>query len=225
MIGNWQRKAAPILLSVFLVVLPLVSTSILSYYFIENEAFFLGFSVVGWMLFSMSSIFTQAFALTPPTFCGLVLGYFWGWKTLPFLVFANLCSIFIVVFLSQRLNKDFLMRFISSKPKALILLDKIKKEELKIITLTKLSPVLPFTLTNVVFALSGAKFKNILLGGFMGMIPRTVLSIWTGTQAKEIRNLLENPNEGLVEKMVLFLLVLVSVFGLLWVLNRAISKT
>ena len=87
------------------------------------------------------------------------------------------------------------------------ILENIKEQELKIIFFAKLSPVLPFALTNFVFALSGAKLKNILLGGFLGMIPRTVLAVWTGHQAKEIRKLLENPNEGSLQQILLIVLL------------------
>ena len=105
-----------------------------------------------------------------------------------------------------------------------IILENIKEQELKIIFFAKLSPVLPFALTNFVFALSGAKLRNILLGGFLGMIPRTVLAVWTGQQANEIRKLLENPNEGNVQKILLIVLLVVSVVGIFYFLQPRKKK-
>lgn len=106
--------------------------------------------------------------------------------------------------------------YLSDNKKVSGILENIRREELKVIFFTKLSPVLPFALTNFVFALSGAKLRNILLGGFLGMIPRTALAVWTGSQAKEIKRLLENPNEGNLQKILIILLIIFSVAGLLY---------
>lgn len=216
--------SGPVIISLLLFAVPLISTSFLSVYFVSNEDYFLAFSTIGWVSFTLLGIFTQAFAITPPTFCGLVLGFFWGWKTLPFLFITNLLSILLIYTIVKRIDSNRFTEFINANPKASKLLKSIRTDELKIITLTKLSPVLPFTLTNFVFALSGAKLKNILLGGFLGMIPRTIVSVWSGTKAKEIKQLLENPNEGAFQQILLIGLILISAIGLFVVINRAISR-
>lgn len=219
-----QYLTLPLVSSVLLVVFPLIATSFLSVYFVSNEDFFLGFSTIQWIGFACVGILTQAFAITPPTFCALVLGYFWGWETLPVLFVINILSILIINLVVRKLDQNTFLRLINSKPKAAKLLKSIRQEELKIITLTKLSPVLPFTFTNFVFALSGASIKNILLGGFLGMIPRTIVSVWTGTKAKEIRTLLDNPNEGAFQQILVIALILISVFGLVYVINKAVAR-
>lgn len=216
--------SGPLIVSVLLMVVPLVATSFLTVYFVQHEDYFLAFSTIGWVSFTLLGIFTQALAITPPTFCGLVLGFFWGWKTLPLLFVINLLSILLIYFLVKRIDSNRFSNFINSNPKASKLLKSIRTDELKIITLTKLSPVLPFTLTNFIFALSGAKLKNILLGGFLGMIPRTVVAVWSGTKAKEIKQLLENPNEGAFQQILLISLILLSAIGLFVVINKAIAR-
>lgn len=219
-----QYLTLPLISSVLLFIVPLIATSFLSVYYISNEAYFLGFTTWEWVFFAFLGVFTQAFAITPPTFCALVLGYFWGWETLPVLFVINLLSILIINLVVKKLDKNTFLGLINSKPKAAKLLKSIKQDELKIITLTKLSPVLPFTLTNFIFALSGASLKNILLGGFLGMIPRTIVSVWTGTKAKEIRSLLDNPNEGAFQQILVIGLILISVFGLIYVINKAVAR-
>jgi uncharacterized membrane protein YdjX (TVP38/TMEM64 family) len=74
------------------------------------------------------------------------------------------------------------------------------------------------------FALSGAKLKNILLGGFLGMTPRTLLAIWSGREAREIRTLLENPNQSIWGQVIIVALILVSIAGLWQVLQRALKN-
>ncbi len=210
--------------SLVLIVVPLVMTSFLSMYFIKNEAAFSAMSTPEWLAFALLGILSQAFALTPPTFCALVLGYFWGWRTLPMLFLINMASIYLVYKLVKLVDHERFVGFISQNPKASKLMNSIKKDELKIIALAKLSPILPFTFTNFIFALSGAKLRNIILGGFLGMIPRTVMSVWAGAQAKEIRRLLEDPNRDNTQQIVLIALIVISAFGLIWVINRAVKR-
>ncbi|MCR9063044.1 MAG: VTT domain-containing protein [Cytophagales bacterium] len=214
----------PMLSSLVLIVVPLVMTSFLSMYFIKNEAAFSTMSTPEWLAFALLGILSQAFALTPPTFCALVLGYFWGWRTLPMLFLINMASIYLVYKLVKLVDHERFVGFISQNPKASKLMNSIKKDELKIIALAKLSPILPFTFTNFIFALSGAKLRNIILGGFLGMIPRTVMSVWAGAQAKEIRRLLEDPNRDNTQQIVLIALIVISAFGLIWVINRAVKR-
>jgi F0F1-type ATP synthase membrane subunit c/vacuolar-type H+-ATPase subunit K len=56
------------------------------------------------------------------------------------------------------------------------------------------------------------------------MIPRTIVAVWSGTKAQEIKQLLENPNEGAFQQILLIGLILVSAIGLFVVINRAISR-
>lgn len=215
----------PILSSLILIIVPLVATSFLSIYFVTNESYFTTFDTSEWIGFSLISIMTQAFALTPPTFVALVLGYFWGWKTLPVLFLVNMGSIFIINRVVLRLDSAGLRTFLSKNKRAATLLESIKKDELKIIGLAKLSPILPFTFTNFIFTLSGAKLKNILLGGFLGMIPRTVMSVWAGTQAKEIKKLLDDPNANNNQQIMVIALILISAFGLIYIIGKAVNRS
>ncbi|WP_055145698.1 TVP38/TMEM64 family protein [Jiulongibacter sediminis] len=214
----------PMLTSVVLIIVPLAATSFLSVFFVKNEETFLAYSTFEWLSFSAAGIFTQAFALTPPTFVALVLSYFWGWKTLPVLFIINLLAIYLINIIVKMLDHERFVGFLENNPKAQKLMKSIRKEEVKIISLAKLSPVLPFTFTNFVFTLSGAKLRNILLGGFLGMIPRTVMSVWAGTQAKEIRKLLEDPNRNNTQQILVIALIIISAFGLIYVINKAVKR-
>ena len=134
-------------------------------------------------------------------------------------------AIFLVNIITKRIDGEKSKAYLADNKQISNILENIRKEELKFIFFTKLSPVLPFALTNFVFALSGAKLKNILLGGFFGMIPRTLLAVWTGSQAKEIRRLLENPNEGSLQMILIILLLIISVGGILYyILPRKVKN-
>ena len=62
--------------------------------------------------------------------------------------------------------------------------------------------------------MAGARFKQILAGGTLGMIPRTILAVWAGKEAQDITYLLAHPNEGLWTKVVLITLIVISTLGI-----------
>jgi uncharacterized membrane protein YdjX (TVP38/TMEM64 family) len=216
----------PVLSSIFLTILPILFSSVITILAIENEQIILQFTATDWILLTIFCTFTSIIALSPPTFLAVVFGYFLGWKALPLLFFLNMGAIFLVNRMVV-LFKDkfgFLNEFLSQNQQVTQLLNGIKQDEFRIVFFTKLSPIMPFALTNLVFSLSGAKLKNILWGGFLGMVPRTVLAVWSSMQVRNIRKLLENPNEGSTNQIVLIVLFVVSIVGLYAVIQRVIKK-
>lgn len=191
---------------------------------IAHETEIGGYNEKTWIIITLICCVTSAVAITPPTYLALVFGYFLGWHAILPVFVLNMAAIFLVNMVTRWLDKDRFKTYLSENKRVKGILDNIKEQELKIIFFAKLSPVLPFALTNFVFALSGAKLKNILLGGFLGMIPRTVLAVWTGYQAKEIRKLLENPNEGNLQKILLIVLLIASVAGIFYFLQPRKKK-
>lgn len=219
-----QKLTGPALAGVLLTVAPLLFSSALTYVTVTNEPVVAGFSAFQWLLLTIACCLTSTVALTPPTFLALVFGYFLGWNALLPLFALNMGAIFLVYTLVHRFDRDRFIHYIEQNPKAQAVMEQIRERELPVIFFTKLSPVLPFAVTNLVFALSGARLRNILLGGFLGMVPRTVLAVWTGFQAKEIRTLLENPNRDNTSQLVIAGLILVSVVGLFAVIRPILAK-
>ena len=201
-------------------VLPLFSTSVLSYFLINNQDLIQSFGPVQWILITILFTFTSAIALSPPTFLAVIFGYFLGFISIPFLLFINFGAIYLVYVLYKYLDFSWVDNYLQKHQKVQNLLQNIKKDELKIIFFAKLSPVLPFALTNLTFAVSGASIKHIILGGFLGMLPRTLLAIYTGTQAREFSEIIKNPTGDLTAQVIVFGLVIVSVFGLIFVLKK-----
>ncbi|MER0438600.1 VTT domain-containing protein [Emticicia sp. W12TSBA100-4] len=220
-----NKYSFPLISSVFLTVIPLIFSSALTVTVITHENTVSAFNWQDWTLITFICCLTCTFAFTPPTLLALIFGYFISWNAVLPVFLMNMVAIFLVNIITKRIDGDNFRDYLSNNMNVSSILENIRKEELKFIFFTKLSPVLPFALTNFVFALSGAKLKNILLGGFFGMIPRTLLAVWTGSQAKEIRRLLENPNEGNLQKILVILLLVVSVGGILYyVLPRRVKN-
>src|SRR6266487_4311238 len=62
--------------------------------------------------------------------------------------------------------------------------DAIGKRGAKLIFLLRLSPVIPFNLSNYFYGLTGVKFWRYVLASWIGMIPGTFLYVYIGTAGK-----------------------------------------
>jgi len=60
----------------------------------------------------------------------------------------------------------------------------VAKEGWKIVGLTRLSPVLPFTLLNYAFGLTQVKLRDYILASWIGMMPGTVMGAYLGSLAQ-----------------------------------------
>lgn len=205
----------PSLSAFFLTVLPFINSSAVGWWLVQNESYIRSFSVREWAIASLVCALACALALTPPTLLAFVFGYFLGWIALLPLILLNLAAIALVYLFVQRIDRDSLLRYLSQFPKIARFLQRIHGDEIRFVFFTKLSPVLPFALTNLIFALMGLRFRNIIWGGFLGMIPRTALAVWVGMEAQHIKQLLQNPNQGLESRVIIIVLVILSVIGLL----------
>ncbi len=204
-----------------LAVMPLLTSSLLTAWAVGYEEFWSALSLTQWIFITLALAVASAFALTPPTFLALVYGYFLGWLGLPLLFLLNLAAIGIVFFMGKKMIPlSFLPQIQAAYPATSKLLLRFHENPVRLIFFTKLSPALPFAITNLVFTLAGARLPQMMLGGALGMIPRTILAMWIGTQAKEIKYLLEHPNEGIGTKLLIVVLVLVSTAGVLWFFKR-----
>lgn len=218
-----STKKAPLLPSLsafFLTILPFITSSLLGAWIIRNEPFIENFSVGDWAMVCIVCALACALALIPPTLLAFAFGYFLGWWAVGPLILLNLTAIALVYEITKRLDGETLLRYLSQFPRVNALLNRIQKDELSFVFFTKLSPVVPFALTNLVFSLLKIRFANVILGGFLGMIPRTALAVWVGLEAKGLRQLIENPNESSVSRVVVIVLVIVSVIGITRVLVK-----
>jgi uncharacterized membrane protein YdjX (TVP38/TMEM64 family) len=60
----------------------------------------------------------------------------------------------------------------------------ISKQGAKLIFLLRLSPVIPFNLSNYFYGLTGVKFWPYVLVSWIGMIPGTLLYVYIGTASQ-----------------------------------------
>jgi uncharacterized membrane protein YdjX (TVP38/TMEM64 family) len=202
-------------------ILPLLTSSLVTAWAISHEAWWAALSLEKWVLITIALALASALALIPPGFLALLYGYFLGWMGLPLLVLMNTIAIGVVYGLGKKIiSPHFLGHLQEAYPSAAKLLLRFHQDPIRLIFFTKLSPVLPFAITNLLFTLAGARLPQMVLGGTLGMVPRTILSLWIGTQAKEIQYLMEHPNEGLGTQLLIVGLVLLSTAGIGWYFKK-----
>jgi uncharacterized membrane protein YdjX (TVP38/TMEM64 family) len=112
---------------------------------------------------------------------GAVFGLGWGlvWVTLG----ANLGaqSAFLV---GRYLARDWVARKIESRPAFRAIDQAVADEGWKIVLLTRLSPVFPFTFLNYALGLTRVRFRHYAPATFFGMMPGTVLYVYLGALAR-----------------------------------------
>jgi uncharacterized membrane protein YdjX (TVP38/TMEM64 family) len=220
-----RKNIVTLIYSLLLGLLPLLGSSLVAYEVLKYEVELRQVSPFFWILFYAVAALTMAFALTPTTFVALLSGFLLGWVSLPPLCVSYLAAAWIGYQTLSRLDNGSLLQLLAKKPKAQAFMQKLQRGSPGIIILARLSPMLPFALMNAVFALFNVRLRPFLWGSFVGMLPRTVLSVWAGTQAQQLRTLLENPNESLAWRIGLVVLTLVSVVGLGYGLQRMWGKS
>lgn len=204
--------------------MPLLWSSAITLYLLQNQQLVAGLSKPEWLWVSLILTLLSAMAITPPTFLAVVMGYFIGWSAFLYLVLINLGAIALIYGMYLVFHFSWAQQKFQENKKISRLLDEIKKNELKMIFFTKLSPIFPFAVTNLIFAVSGASFRNILIGGFAGMIPRTLLAIYVGMGAVELKKVVENPNQDSLSKIIIGLLIVISALGIFSVIKKAIKQ-
>lgn len=195
-----------------LVILPLVFSSSIIYLVLEQEQVLKNLLLLQWSFLFFISIFTMALALTPTTLIAFIGGYFLNWNSLFFIVPAYLLASVVGYFLAKLLDSGKFVNSLIHHTSATKILGNLKKDELQIVILAKLSPVLPFAITNVLLAIGGASLKKFVFGAFIGMLPRTIVVVYAGINAQKLSELISNPLDHWGQ-LSLFILIFISIIG------------
>jgi uncharacterized membrane protein YdjX (TVP38/TMEM64 family) len=113
---------------------------------------------------------------------GVIFGVVWG--SLYVFVGATLGA--TAAFLVGRyLARDWVAQKIADNKKFTAIDQAVGREGLKIVLLTRLSPVFPFNLLNYAFGITGVSLKDYFIGS-VGMIPGTIMYVYIGSLASNL---------------------------------------
>ncbi len=132
---------------------------------------FIGLYIIATVAFLPGSILTLG--------AGVIFGVVWG--SLYVFVGATLGA--TAAFLVGRyLARGWVANKIAGNKKFAAIDQAVGTEGLKIVLLTRLSPVFPFNLLNYAFGITGVSLKDYFIGS-VGMIPGTIMYVYIGSLA------------------------------------------
>ncbi|MBB6464008.1 TVP38/TMEM64 family protein [Flammeovirga kamogawensis] len=204
-------------------ILPIITSSSIATIGFAYENTIQNFPIEYWIVFFICSSFTMAFALTPTTFMALFTGYFLGWNALIGMVPAYIIAAYLCYFVVKWIDQGKFSKSIEKYPIATVIIRTVHKSPLKIVAFTKLSPILPFALSNLLLAWAKTPIKEFLLGSLIGMLPRTIISIWVGKSIVDIQDL-SNPNTNTYTQLIVGGLIILSIAGLTQIFTKSINK-
>ncbi len=139
---------------------------------------------------------------------GALYGMFWGSI---YVVIAATLGAIIAFLVGRYYARSWVAQRLQGHPKFQAIDQAVAKEGLKIVFLTRLSPIFPFNLLNYAFGITCVSLKDYVIGS-MGMIPGSVMYVYLGSLVGDIA-LLEVPQEMNAEAQ--FARWLIKIVGLL----------
>ena len=144
-------------------------------------------SPFGILVFALVYVFWVS-CLLPGSWLSMLSGFLYGTWLGSLVVFV---SAFIGAHLTFYLGRTFLKAWaqkkVSNFPKVQIMEKAVKREGLKVILLTRLSPIFPFGLLNFTYGMSEVKVRDFTLG-MIGILPGTILYCSLGSLALKVSN-------------------------------------
>lgn len=134
---------------------------------------FIGLYVVATVLFIPGSVLTLG--------AGAIFGAAWGSVYVSIASTLGATAAFLI---GRYLARDAIARKIKGNERFAAIDKAVANEGWKIVGLTRLSPVFPFTLLNYAFGLTRVKLGHYILASWIGMMPGTVMYVYLGSLAK-----------------------------------------
>jgi len=165
------------------------------------------------LIYCLTGTVLMGLALVPTTFFAVITGYLFGWQAFPYLVLSYTLASAVGYLLGRVLEKDSLEWILEPYPKAGQLIHDKRDQMGRLIFYIRISPVIPFAISNLVFALLDTGLKRVLWFGFLGMLPRTLLAFSSGAFAGTIQDALSS-NSSVCQYLLIGGLLVVSVWGI-----------
>lgn len=134
---------------------------------------FIGLYIVATVLFIPGSALTLG--------AGAIFGVVWGSVYVSIGSTLGATAAFLV---GRYLARDSIAQKIEGSKRFAAIDKAVASEGWKIVGLTRLSPVFPFTLLNYAFGLTRVKLSHYVLASWFGMMPGTVMYVYLGSLAR-----------------------------------------
>ena len=129
--------------------------------------------------------------LLPGSWLSMLSGFLYGTWLGSLVVFVGaFIGAHLTFYLGRTFLKEWAKEKVSNFPKVQLMEKAVKREGLKVILLTRLSPVFPFGLLNFTYGLSEVKVRDFTFG-MIGILPGTILYCSLGSLALEVSSFAE----------------------------------
>lgn len=167
------------------------------------------------VILSISIALVLGLALLPTTLTAMALGFFLGWTGFPALLIGYILANGLGYFLGLRLNADFLKVLYLKNPELKLDLARRVQQPAQLIFFVRISPVIPFAISNFLFASLRIGLQKVILYGIPGMLPRTFLAFATGKFANTFLGAKESTQHP-IQWAILIGLTMLSFWGIYW---------
>ncbi|MDX2188718.1 MAG: VTT domain-containing protein [Bacteroidota bacterium] len=206
-------KKGNVLLALFLLILivaPIFFSGNLIWLLTDNYFFFQNLHPLDISLIYLIFSVTIAFSLTPSSFIALFGGYLFGYVSLVYCIPALIVAQSIGYFVSKLLDSASTLQWLKSIPSIDNYLTKIDRKQREFIVIIRLTPIVPFAISNILLQVLGVNFKNFTSYGLLGMLPRTLIFAIIGHSISDIQHI----NQLTIEKITIsIILTMVSLVG------------
>jgi uncharacterized membrane protein YdjX (TVP38/TMEM64 family) len=219
----WQTDRRYLLMLGAVGVLPWIFSGVIGWFV---AGYVLDATHAEWFMaaFYPTSILTMALGLTPTTFIAALSGFLFGWKGFAGVVITYTAASIVGRWLGIWLNGFFTGSTRFGSPAANQLLSRLESDSFWLLFFCRLSPVLSFALTNA--ALGRMRFKPVtyVAATLAGMLPRTTLFFYAGTQAATWNEAFRNGQSPGIRMVMVLIFVGVSLVGLAVIVKKALAK-
>lgn len=159
---------------------------------------------------------------------GALYGVFWGSV---YVVIAATLGATIAFLIGRYYARSWVAKQLQGHPKFQAIDQAVAREGLKVVLLTRLSPIFPFNLLNYAFGITSVSLKNYVIGS-IGMIPGSVMYVYFGSLVGDVA-LLGMPQEvdsraqiaQWIVKIVGFLATITVTFYITRIAQKALNQT
>ena len=163
-----------------------------------------GAGVFGLVLYALAYM-TAAVLLLPGSLLTLGAGLAYGPVFGTLLVSpVSVAAASLAFLLGRTVARPWVQKRVDSDARFAAIDAAIGRHGLKIVTLLRLSPVLPFNLLNYALGLTRVGLRDYVLGSFVGMLPGTILYVYLGSLVTSVSALSAGAEGGGTPRQVLY---------------------
>jgi uncharacterized membrane protein YdjX (TVP38/TMEM64 family) len=174
-------------------ILPFISNFILVTLFAVNIEHIKVMDPVMLIYWGILIFFASTFSIISTTLLSIACGYLFGWIAFPILLTMFTVSSLIGYFLSSVFDQQTIMSWIGANEVAFNFIEKLKKRANFMVFVMRVTPILPFTVTNVLCSYLSVPLKNYIGMSIVGIGARLGIAVYTGTQISSIVSMEDDP--------------------------------